>query len=57
MGAKLIFLDIGSIESLQSSLDESSRVIQQTVSKKNEEINELIASYNFLLAVRFIEMF
>ena len=48
-------LYVESIESLQSALNESSKVIQQTVNKKNDEIMDLISTYNRLLAVHFME--
>ncbi|KAK8799162.1 hypothetical protein WA171_005910 [Blastocystis sp. BT1] len=46
-----ILLDIKeSIESLQSALNESSIVIKQTVNKKNDEIMDIISTYNRLIA-------
>ena len=55
-GVEISISDVESVESLQSALNDSSTVIRQTVSKKNDEIMDLISTYNRLLAVHFMEL-
>ena len=55
-GVDISMLDVESIESLQSALNESSIVIKQTVNKKNDEIMDIISTYNRLIAVWFMEL-
>ena len=55
-GFDISMLDVESIESLQSALNESSIVIKQTVNKKNDEIMDIISTYNRLIAVWFMEL-
>ena len=50
-GVDISMLDVESIESLQSALNESSIVI-----KKNDEIMDIISTYNRLIAVWFMEL-
>ena len=55
-GVDISMLDVESIESLQSALNESSIVIKQTVNKKNDEVMDIISTYNRLIAVWFMEL-